>query len=120
MLVKVYAENLEEIDMGVVEALQAAGASKFQVITQAIMPTIMSAFISWSVFRFDINIRYAAVLGVVGAGGIGWELVRASRLLAYDQMLAITLVIFAMILTIEMITRFLKQRADTVTSKAMS
>jgi phosphonate transport system permease protein len=120
MLVKVYAESIEEIDHGVVEAVQTTGASKFQIITQAILPTIMSAFISWSIFRFDINIRYAAVLGVVGAGGIGWELVRASRLLAYDQMLAITLVIFGMILTVEMITRFMKDRADQVTSKAMS
>ncbi|MED3645426.1 phosphonate ABC transporter, permease protein PhnE [Halalkalibacterium halodurans] len=118
MLVKVYAEAIEEIDHGVIEALQATGANRVHVIMQGVIPTIMSAFISWSVFRFDVNIRYAAVLGIVGAGGIGWELVRASRVLAYDQVLGITLVIFAMIIVMEFLTRYLKQRSDLVLAKA--
>ncbi|MDV2583688.1 PhnE/PtxC family ABC transporter permease, partial [Alkalibacillus haloalkaliphilus] len=83
-----------DIDTSVIETIKATGASQFQVIMQGIVPTMMSAFISWSVFRFDVNIRYAAVLGVVGAGGIGWELVRASRVMAYDQVMGVTLVIF--------------------------
>lgn len=111
MLVKVYAEALEEIDMGVVDAMQATGASKLQVILQGILPTIMSSFISWSVFRFDVNIRYASVLGVVGAGGIGWELVRAARMLQYNEVLMITVVIFVMIYSAELLTRFLKNNA---------
>ncbi|AXF55901.1 phosphonate ABC transporter, permease protein PhnE [Salicibibacter kimchii] len=120
MLVKIYAESIEEIDESVLDAVKATGASKFQVIMQGVVPMLLSTFISWSVFRFDINIRYAAVLGVVGAGGIGWELVRASRMLAYDQMLAITLVIFGMILAVEMLTRFMKGRAIQVNAKASS
>ncbi|WP_062049201.1 phosphonate ABC transporter, permease protein PhnE [Bacillus sp. JCM 19034] len=120
MLIKVYAEAIEEMDTGIIDALRATGASHFQVVMQGIIPTMMSAFISWSIFRFDINIRYSAVLGIVGAGGIGWELVRASRVAAYDQVLGVTLVIFAMILFAELITRFLQQRADLATTKAMS
>ncbi|MCE7794095.1 phosphonate ABC transporter, permease protein PhnE [Salipaludibacillus sp. CUR1] len=119
MLMKVYAEAIEEIDTGIIDALKATGASQFQVVMQGIIPSIMSIFISWSIFRFDINIRYAAVLGVVGAGGIGWELVRASRVMAYDEVLGITLVIFGMILLAELVTRFLKDRADMATLKAM-
>ncbi|OIJ21284.1 phosphonate ABC transporter, permease protein PhnE [Anaerobacillus alkalidiazotrophicus] len=119
MLIKVYSEAIEEMDTGLIDALRATGASKFQIVMQGIIPSIMSIFISWSIFRFDINIRYSAVLGVVGAGGIGWELVRASRIAAYDQVLGITLVIFGMILLAELLTRFLKERADLATAKAM-
>ncbi|UTR13361.1 phosphonate ABC transporter, permease protein PhnE [Salipaludibacillus sp. LMS25] len=119
MLVKVYAEAIEEIDHGVIDALKATGASKFQLVMQGVIPSVMSSIISWSIFRFDINIRYAAVLGVVGAGGIGWELVRASRIMAYDEVLGITLVIFAMILCAELLTRYLKMKSDMVTLKAM-
>ncbi|QKS72493.1 phosphonate ABC transporter, permease protein PhnE [Paenalkalicoccus suaedae] len=118
MLVKVYAEAIEEIDMGIIDGLKATGASKVQIIMQGIIPSIMSIFISWSVFRFDINIRYSAVLGVVGAGGIGWELVRASRVMAYDQVLGVTLVIFAMVLSAELLTRYLQKRADTANLRA--
>jgi phosphonate transport system permease protein len=119
MLLKVYAEAIEEIDQGVIEALKATGASKFQIVMQGVIPSVMSIIISWSIFRFDINIRYAAVLGVVGAGGIGWELVRASRIMAYDEVLGITLVIFAMILCAELLARYLKNKSDKVTLKAM-
>ncbi|GAB3804871.1 phosphonate ABC transporter, permease protein PhnE [Virgibacillus kimchii] len=118
MLVKVYAESMEEIDSGVIEAIKSTGGSRFQVIMQGVLPSIMSIFISWSVFRFDINLRYSAVLGVVGAGGIGWELVRASRMIAYDEMLSITIVMFLMVLSAEYFTRFLKQRAEWATLKA--
>ncbi|MDV2685763.1 phosphonate ABC transporter, permease protein PhnE [Alkalihalophilus lindianensis] len=118
MLVKVYAEAIEDIDTSVIETIKATGASQFQVIMQGIVPTMMSAFISWSVFRFDVNIRYAAVLGVVGAGGIGWELVRASRVMAYDQVMGVTLVIFGMIISMEFLTRYLKKRTDLVAAKA--
>jgi phosphonate transport system permease protein len=118
MLVKVYAESIEEIDTGVIEAIKSTGGTRFQVIMQGIIPSIMSIFISWSIFRFDINLRYAAVLGVVGAGGIGWELVRASRMIAYDEMLSITIVMFLMVLGVEYFTRFLKHRAELATMKA--
>ncbi|WP_100372072.1 phosphonate ABC transporter, permease protein PhnE [Bacillus sp. FJAT-45037] len=118
MLVKVYAEAIEEMDVSIIEALKATGATQFQVIMQGVLPTMMSAFISWSVFRFDVNIRYAAVLGVVGAGGIGWELIRASRIMAYDQVLGVTLVIFGMIIGMEFLTRYLKKRTDLVSAKA--
>lgn len=118
MLLKVYAEAIEEIDHGVIDAMRATGATKFQVIMQGILPSIMVIFVSWSVFRFDINLRYATVLGVVGAGGIGWELIRASRVMAYDQVMGVTLVIFGMILIAELITRYLQKRMDVVNLRA--
>jgi phosphonate transport system permease protein len=118
MLVKVYAESIEEIDQRVIDAIKATGGSPFQVVMQGVLPTISSIFISWSVFRFDINLRYATVLGVVGAGGIGWELIRASRMIAYNEMLGITIVMFLMVLGAEYVTRFLKQWADRAAIRA--
>ncbi|WP_096188021.1 phosphonate ABC transporter, permease protein PhnE [Evansella halocellulosilytica] len=115
MLVKIYAESIEEIDEGIIEALQATGASKFQYIMRGIIPSVASIFISWSLFRLDINIRYASVLGVVGAGGIGWELVRSTRLMNYDEAMGITIVIFFIVILSEALTKVLKKRLDTTT-----
>lgn len=120
MLLKVYAEAIEEIDPGVIEAIRATGGNRFQVVMQGVIPSIMGIFVSWSVFRFDINMRYAAVLGVVGAGGIGFELMRAAKLSDYSQVLGVTFVIFVMIISIEYISRFVKNSFDSATVKASS
>jgi phosphonate transport system permease protein len=109
MLVKAFAETIEEIDMGPVEALRAAGAGRYQIIAQSVLPAVNSAFIAWSVFRFDIHVRYASVLGIVGAGGIGWELMRAMRMSRFDWAFGITLVIFAMVLITEFFSSSLKR-----------
>ncbi|MCL7746852.1 phosphonate ABC transporter, permease protein PhnE [Halalkalibacter alkaliphilus] len=119
MLVKVYAEALEEIDMGVVEALDSAGASRLQVILQGVIPSILSAFIAWSLFRFDVNIRYSAILGVVGAGGIGWELMKAAQMARYNEALMVTIVIFLMVMSAELISEYFKKRTTAATAAAM-
>lgn len=112
MLVKVYAEAIEEIPMGPIEALRASGASQLQVAIQGILPSVAGVFIAWSVFRFDINIRYSAVLGVVGAGGIGWELVRAAQVGRYDVAMGVTVVIFIMVMATELLSERLRRRAE--------
>lgn len=112
MLVKVYAEAIEEIPMGPVEALRASGATHMQVFFQGILPSVMGVFIAWSVFRFDINVRYSSVLGMVGAGGIGWELVRAAQVGEYDVAMGVTAVIFLMVLATELLSDRLRRRAE--------
>jgi phosphonate transport system permease protein len=118
MLVKVYAETIEEIPMGPIEALRASGASPLQVAFQGILPSVVGVFIAWSVFRFDINVRYASVLGVVGAGGIGWELVRAAQVGRYDIAMGVTLVIFGLVMVTELLSDRLQRHADRATFKA--
>jgi phosphonate transport system permease protein len=118
MLVKVYAETIEEIPMGPIEALRASGATRLQIAFQGILPSIIKVFIAWSVFRFDINIRYASILGIVGAGGIGWELVRATQVGRYDVAMGVTLVIFAMVMAAELFSEWLQRRADAASLKA--
>lgn len=112
MLVKVYAEAFEEIPMGPIEALRASGASSTQVFFQGILPQVSGIFIAWSVFRFDINVRYSALLGIVGAGGIGWELVRAAQVGEYDVAMGVTIVIFFMVVCTEILSSKLRRRAE--------
>lgn len=112
MLIKVYAEAIEEMDEKVIEAIKASGGTRTHIVLQGVLPSIMNTFISWSVFRFDINIRYAAILGIVGAGGIGHELMRASRLSDFGQVLGITFVIFIMIVAVEYVSRFARTKFE--------
>lgn len=114
MLLKVYAEAIEEIDEGVIEAIRSTGGTKAHVVFQAVIPSIMNLFVSWSIFRLDINIRYASVLGIVGAGGIGYELMRASRIGDYAQVLGVTFVIFIMIVSVEYLSRYIHKKFDAV------
>lgn len=98
--------------MGPIEALRASGASHVQVVFQGILPNVTGVFIAWSVFRFDINVRYSSLLGVVGAGGIGWELVRAAQVGEYDVAMGVTFFIFAMVLATEVLSKRLRRRAE--------
>jgi phosphonate transport system permease protein len=71
MMGKLYAERIESVDKGAIEALTATGASPLEVFRHAIVPEVLPDFLSFVLYRFDLNIRSASVLGLVGAGGIG-------------------------------------------------
>jgi phosphonate transport system permease protein len=78
-LIKAYAETFEELDSGVLEALRASGASWWQTVFQAVVPTSASALISWTFLRFEINFSTAIAMGATaGAGGIGFDMFMAS------------------------------------------
>jgi phosphonate transport system permease protein len=92
-IAKLTYEAIEEIDRAQVEAVTATGASKAQVLAWSIVPQIMPAFAGTSVFRWDINIREATVLGLVGAGGIGMQLQASINTLAWPQVTMIFILI---------------------------
>lgn len=78
-LTKVYSESFEEMDEGVIEALKASGATFWQIVTQAVIPTSIRYIFVWTFLRFEINFTNAvAIAAVAGAGGIGFELFMAS------------------------------------------
>ncbi|MCM3762214.1 ABC transporter permease subunit [Alkalihalobacillus oceani] len=78
-LVKAYSESFEELDKGVVEALKASGASFWQIIFQAVIPSSLTYMISWTFLRFEINFAVAVAMGAAaGAGGIGFDMFMAS------------------------------------------
>jgi len=112
MLGKIFAEAFEEVDPGVIEAIRATGGNPLQVVLQGVIPQAMPTLVSWSIFRLDINIRYSSILGIVGAGGIGWELSRASRMGDYPSAITVTLVIFLTVYLIELVTDQLRRRVQ--------
>ncbi|MFN2341344.1 MAG: phosphonate ABC transporter, permease protein PhnE [Halanaerobium sp.] len=112
MLGKVFSETFENVDKGILEGLRSTGASDLQVFCQGVIPETIPILVSWSVFRLDINIRYSSILGVVGAGGIGWELVRASRMLDYQAVLTVTMIIFVMIYSFEQLTSTIRKMVN--------
>lgn len=109
MLGKVFSETFEEVDRGVIEALRSTGSRPVQVFLQGLIPETLPKLISWSIFRLDVNIRYAAILGIVGAGGIGWELSRAARMGDFQAAITVTLAIFLVVWAIEAVCTYLRK-----------
>lgn len=101
---KLLYEAIEEIDESQVEAIRATGASPAQVMIYGIVPQIMPAFASISVFRWDINIRESTVLGLVGAGGLGLALESSLNVLAWPQVTVILIMILATVIVSEWVS----------------
>ena len=101
---KMLAERIEEIDWGQVEALRSTGTPFFTVLQFAVLPQIMPRQIGLSMYQLDSNLRASAVVGIVGAGGIGATLMNAFGRYDYDFALAITLVIIGVILISEAVS----------------
>ncbi|MBN1485796.1 MAG: phosphonate ABC transporter, permease protein PhnE [Chloroflexia bacterium] len=80
---KLYSEAIEGIDPGPIEAIQATGATRLQTIMYAVIPQMIPPFVSFSIYRWDINVRMSTVIGLVGGGGIGFLLIQYIRLLNY-------------------------------------
>lgn len=80
---KLYSEAIEGIDPGPIEAIQATGATRLQTIVYAVVPQMVSPFVSFSIYRWDVNVRMSTVIGLVGGGGVGFILVQYIRLLDY-------------------------------------
>jgi phosphonate transport system permease protein len=100
---KLLAEALEEANRGSIEALQAAGAGRRATLLLGYWPQVKPAFWSIALFRWDINIRESAVLGLVGAGGIGVALDTALNLLYWDQVAVVLAAIFGVVILAEII-----------------
>jgi phosphonate transport system permease protein len=82
---KLYSEAIESIDTGPIEAIMATGASTLQVIRYAVVPQIVPQFIAFTIYRWDINVRFSTVIGFVGGGGIGFVLQQYINLLQWPQ-----------------------------------
>jgi phosphonate transport system permease protein len=85
MLAKLIADATEEIELQLLESIRATGATHTQVIRYAVLPQILPALLSNALFRFEVNVRAAVLLGAVGAGGIGYELYMAMSALEYRR-----------------------------------
>lgn len=101
ILAKLTFETIEGIDPGPLEAVTAVGATRAQVMVYGVVPQVLPQFVAFCLYVFEVNIRVATVLGLVGAGGIGLWLYRDINLLRYRHALAIVLVIFAVVSLID-------------------
>jgi phosphonate transport system permease protein len=96
---KLYSEAIESIDPGPIEAITATGANRFQVVLFAVVPQVVPQFLSFTMYRWDINVRLSTVIGLVGGGGIGFLLIQYINLLQWNQagaalwMIAITVMV---------------------------
>jgi phosphonate ABC transporter permease subunit PhnE len=99
-LAKLYSEQVESIMAGPLEAVQATGANRLQTIVYAVIPQIIPPYISYTMYRWDINVRMSTIIGFVGGGGIGFLLQQNINLLNYRgasaQMIAIAVVVASM------------------------
>lgn len=101
MVGKLFADAIEQTDKTPREAVTSVGASKWQAITTSVIPQAMPSFISTVLYRLDINLRSSSVLGIVGAGGIGFLMQANLRSLQYDEALGVVAVIFVLITIME-------------------
>ncbi len=109
MVGKFYSDAIEEVDPGPVEAMKATGAGRLQVLVSAVLPQVLSGWIALGLYRVDINVRSAVILGYVGAGGIGLELQRVQGQLAYSRVFAIVAIIFVLIVLVEQISNVVRR-----------
>jgi phosphonate transport system permease protein len=98
---KLLAEAIEEVDYGQIEAIRASGAGFLKILVYAVFPQILPRQVGLSIYQLDSNLRASAVVGVVGAGGIGGTLMNAFRRFDYDFAFAILIVLIGIILLSE-------------------
>ncbi|MEN2769229.1 phosphonate ABC transporter, permease protein PhnE [Ornithinibacillus xuwenensis] len=101
MLGKMFSEIIESIDMEVVRAMEANGANKIQILFYAVMPQVIPEFLSYAIYRFEVDIRASSILGIVGAGGIGTMIFFASSNRDWNQMGTILLGIIIVVTVID-------------------
>ncbi len=109
-IAKLMAEDIEEIEASQLEALRATGASYLQVLDFAVLSQVMPRLVGLSLYRLDINFRESAVIGIVGAGGIGATLNTAMDRYEFDSAAAIILVIIAIVMMAEYGSGWLRKR----------
>ncbi len=107
---KLFGEALEESQQGPIEALQATGASKFSILFMGYWPQVLPAFWAILLFRWDINIRESAVLGLVGAGGIGVALSTALELFYWDRVCMVLISMLVVVAAVELLVTQIRKR----------
>lgn len=107
---KLFAEAVENIDMKPVDGLRAAGASWLQTVRFAVLPQVLPNFTSVTLWRFEINVRAASVVGFVGAGGIGQEFYTAVSRLYYEDISAMLILLVCTVFVIDMVCEKVRHR----------
>ncbi|MGL4874482.1 MAG: PhnE/PtxC family ABC transporter permease, partial [Clostridium sp.] len=110
IVAKMLYEKIETVDMGPFEAMEAVGATKLQAFIGAVLPQILPTYLSTCLYSFEINVRYAAILGYVGAGGIGIILNEKIGWREYPRVGMILIMLFITVISIEYLSKFIRAR----------
>lgn len=108
-LTRVFADALDNSDSGMIEAMESVGASRLLVLRYGILSAFAPSYYSWLLFVLEINIKASSILGLVGAGGLGYELKKNLDLFRYHEASALILVIVVMLLLIEVISNRIRR-----------
>lgn len=109
-LAKLVADAVEEIDTGPIEAVRSVGGGWWKTLFAAVLPQSMPAMVGSSLYLFDVNVRTSTILGIVGAGGVGFLLFESIRTLNFDVAGAIVIVIFVIVYAIERLSGWIRSR----------
>ncbi len=108
-MVRAFVETMEDVSQDCVESLQAVGATFPQRVSQAILPSCLSGFLSWFLYCVEVNIRASTIVGMVGGGGVGLTLFSYIKSFQYDIAFSIILLIAVMVIAVDQITGKLRK-----------
>ncbi|MGB3614310.1 MAG: phosphonate ABC transporter, permease protein PhnE [Elainellaceae cyanobacterium] len=114
MVGKFFAELIELSDQAPVEAARAVGATQPQIIVHSVLPQILPHITDVTFYRWEYNLRASLVLGAVGAGGLGLEIISALRVLKYKEVSALLIVVLILVTAVDSLSSYLRQRSTTV------
>lgn len=109
---KLLAEEIEDIDVGQMEATEAVGANRIQVYVFSVLPQVVPRVIGLTIYRLDINLRHSTVVGIVGAGGIGITLLNSFQKYDYQFSSLIILVIVGLVIVGEVVSAYARRRVQ--------
>jgi phosphonate transport system permease protein len=103
-LIKQYSEAIENVDDGPIEALQATGANRIATAWFAVVPQVMLPYLAFTIYRWDINVRMATIIGLVGGGGIGGLLIQEQGLANWSKVGTIAFLIFVVVWSMDFLS----------------
>jgi phosphonate transport system permease protein len=107
---KLWSEAMDEVERGPLQALRANGATGPQVVLHAVVPAVVPQFVGLLLYRFDVNVRASLVLGLVGAGGIGFLINQAVNLFRFDQMVTYIGIVLVLIIAVDQLSSAVRRR----------
>jgi len=107
---KLFSEQVEDIDDGPIEAVTATGANRLQLIAFSVIPQVVPSYIAFTLYRWDINVRFSTVIGFAGGGGIGFVLLQNINLLRYRQAAVMMIAIAVVVMTLDYISSKIRSR----------
>jgi phosphonate transport system permease protein len=110
MISKLYIESIEDLDRGIIESLDAAGCNTLEKVRYGILPQLMTNFLSTTIYRFEINVKNASILGLVGAGGLGAPLLFAMSAYRWSEVGAILIGLVVLVLIVEQASSMIRTK----------